>query len=67
MAAFMGAHVIIGSENADADRALLRDALGLNSVDVGGGWLIFRLPPAEVAGASRKERPASALPDVHEP
>jgi predicted enzyme related to lactoylglutathione lyase len=44
-----GAHLIIGSEDADADRAFLRHVLGLDSVDAGGGWLIFGLPPAEVA------------------
>jgi catechol 2,3-dioxygenase-like lactoylglutathione lyase family enzyme len=49
MPTFSGAHVIIGSENADADRAFLRDVLALDSIDVGAGWLIFRLPPAEVA------------------
>ena len=44
-----GAHVIIFSQDADADRAFLRDTLGFSSVDVGGGWLVFALPPAEVA------------------
>ena len=44
-----GAHVIISSTKAEKDRAFLRDVLGLPSVDVGGGWLIFGLPPAEVA------------------
>jgi catechol 2,3-dioxygenase-like lactoylglutathione lyase family enzyme len=44
-----GAHVILYSTDADADRAALRDVLGLPHVDVGGGWLIFGLPPAEVA------------------
>jgi catechol 2,3-dioxygenase-like lactoylglutathione lyase family enzyme len=44
-----GAHSIIYSKNADADRAFLRDVLGLPNVDAGGGWLIFGLPPAEVA------------------
>lgn len=44
-----GAHVIIYSKDADADRAFLRDLLQLTHVDVGGGWLIFGLPPAEVA------------------
>jgi catechol 2,3-dioxygenase-like lactoylglutathione lyase family enzyme len=44
-----GAHSIIYSTDADADRAFLRDVLGFGSVDVGGGWLIFGLPPAEVA------------------
>ena len=44
-----GAHAILYSTNADADRAFLRDVLKLTHVDVGGGWLIFGLPPAEVA------------------
>lgn len=37
------------SRDADADRAFLRDVLGYPNVDAGGGWLIFKLPPAEVA------------------
>ncbi len=44
-----GAHVLIYSRDADADRAFLRDILGLTNVDVGEGWLIFALPAAEVA------------------
>jgi catechol 2,3-dioxygenase-like lactoylglutathione lyase family enzyme len=44
-----GAHVIVYSRDADADRAFLRDVLGFDSVDAGGGWLIFALPPAELA------------------
>jgi catechol 2,3-dioxygenase-like lactoylglutathione lyase family enzyme len=44
-----GAHAIIYSKDADADRAFLKDVLGLAHVDVGGGWLIFTLPPSEVA------------------
>jgi len=44
-----GAHVIVASRDPDADRAFFRDVLGLPSVDAGGGWLIFGLPPAEVA------------------
>src|SRR5438128_7610241 len=45
----IGAHSIIYSTNPDADRAFLRDVLALPNVDVGDGWLIFALPPAEVA------------------
>ncbi len=44
-----GAHVIVYSKNAEADRAFLRDVLGFKSVDAGHGWLIFALPPAEAA------------------
>ena len=55
-----GAHSIIYSTNPDADRAFLRDVLNLPNVDVGGGWLIFGLPPAEVAVHPGEEN------DVHE-
>jgi hypothetical protein len=44
-----GAHVIVYSKDAAADRAFLRDVLDFRSVDAGGGWLIFALPPAEIA------------------
>ncbi|MFL5305550.1 MAG: VOC family protein [Polyangia bacterium] len=44
-----GAHAIIYSTSPEADRAFLRDVLGLTHVDVGHGWLIFGLPPAELA------------------
>ena len=44
-----GAHVIVYSEDAEADRAFLAEVLGLPSVDAGHGWLIFALPPSEVA------------------
>ena len=49
MSKIAGAHVIIYSADADADRAFLRDVLGFPHVDVGHGWLIFALPPSEVA------------------
>jgi len=45
----IGGHSIIYSTSPEADRAFLRDVVKLPSVDVGGGWLIFGLPPAEVA------------------
>lgn len=44
-----GAHVVIYSENAKADRKFFRDVLKFPYVDAGDGWLIFALPPAEVA------------------
>jgi len=44
-----GAHTVIYSRDAEADRAFFRDVLGLPSVDAGGGWLIFGLPAAEAA------------------
>lgn len=49
MTTIAGAHMIVYSANADADRAFLRDVLGFPHVDVGQGWLIFALPPSEVA------------------
>jgi catechol 2,3-dioxygenase-like lactoylglutathione lyase family enzyme len=44
-----GAHVILYSRDAQADRAFFRDVLAFDSVDAGHGWLIFALPPAEAA------------------
>ena len=44
-----GAHSILYSQKPDEDRAFLRDVLGLPHVDAGDGWLIFGLPPAELA------------------
>jgi len=56
----IGAHSILYSKKPEADRAFLRDVLELPNVDVGGGWLIFGLPPAEVAVHPSDEN------DVHE-
>jgi hypothetical protein len=44
-----GAHIVLYSANAEADRAFLRDMLGLSHIYVGDSWLIFALPPAEIA------------------
>ena len=44
-----GAHFLFYSTDADADRAFLRDMFNLEGVDAGGGWMIFKLPPAEIA------------------
>ncbi len=55
-----GAHSIIYSTNPEADRAFFRDVLRLPNVDVGDGWLIFGLPPAEVAVHPSEQN------DVHE-
>jgi catechol 2,3-dioxygenase-like lactoylglutathione lyase family enzyme len=44
-----GIHTIISSTDADRTRAFFRDILGLRCVDAGRGWLIFALPPAELA------------------
>ena len=42
-----GAHFLFYSKNPEADRAFFRDVLGFFSIDVGEGWLIFAMPPAE--------------------
>jgi hypothetical protein len=55
-----GAHVILYSKNAEADRAFFRDVLQYPFDDAGHGWLIFALPPAEVAVHPSDEN------DVHE-
>ncbi len=44
-----GAHVVVYTKDAEADRTFLRDVLGFPAVDAGHGWLIFALPPTEVA------------------
>jgi hypothetical protein len=44
-----GMHLIIYSKDADADKAFFRDVLKLTNVDLGHGWLIFGLPPSELA------------------
>jgi predicted enzyme related to lactoylglutathione lyase len=44
-----GVHALVFSTDAEAVRAFFRHVLGLASVDAGGGWLIFALPPAELA------------------
>lgn len=55
-----GAHLVLYSTDAEADRAFLADVLGFDSVDAGGGWLIFGLPPAEAA-VHPAEAPAAEL------
>jgi catechol 2,3-dioxygenase-like lactoylglutathione lyase family enzyme len=45
----VGAHVIIYSKDAEADRAFFRDVLGFPHADAGHNWLVFTLPPAEAA------------------
>jgi hypothetical protein len=56
----IGAHSIIYSKNPEADRTFLQDVLKLTNVDAGGGWLIFGLPPSEVAVHPSEKN------DVHE-
>jgi catechol 2,3-dioxygenase-like lactoylglutathione lyase family enzyme len=64
-----GAHAIIYSEDADAVRAFMRDVLEFPAVDAGGGWLIFALPPAELAAhpadASGRHQLYLMCDDVH--
>ncbi|NRD80915.1 extradiol dioxygenase [Bacillus sp. BRMEA1] len=43
------AHIILYSTKPEADRVFIRDVLGLSGIDAGDGWLIFKLPPAEIA------------------
>ena len=45
----IGAHILLYSKDPAADRAFFRDVLGFSAVDVGHGWLIFAMPPAEAA------------------
>ena len=56
-----GSHIIIYSQEADADRAFFRDVLDCRNVDAGAGWLIFTLPPAEVAVHPVEGPPAHEL------
>ena len=44
-----GAHLVLYSQDAEADRRFLAESIGLDSVDAGHGWLIFAMPPSEVA------------------
>jgi hypothetical protein len=53
-------HLVVYSQDADADRAVLRDVFGWESVDAGDGWLIFALPPAE-AVIHPADQPSIAL------
>ena len=55
-----GAHIIVYSKDADADHAFIRDVLRYPYADAGHGWLIFALPPAELAFHPSDEN------DVHE-
>jgi hypothetical protein len=56
----IGAHAVIFSTNSDADRAFLGDILKLPSIDAGGGYVIFGLPPSEIAVHQHDKN------DVHE-
>ena len=56
-----GVHAIVYSTAADEVRAFLRDTIGFSGVDAGGGWLIFALPPAELAVHPTEQEPSSNL------
>ena len=56
-----GAHMIVYSRDAEADRAFFRDVLGFASVDAGHGWLIFAMPPAEAAFHPAEDNDAHEL------
>jgi predicted enzyme related to lactoylglutathione lyase len=53
-------HSIVYASDAEQARAFFRDVLGLDNVDAHGGWLIFRLPPAELAVHPESEPGAPA-------
>src|SRR5207302_7508488 len=55
MTGISGVHALIYSSKPDQMRAFFRDVLELPSVDAGGGWLIFALPPAELAAHPAEE------------
>jgi catechol 2,3-dioxygenase-like lactoylglutathione lyase family enzyme len=65
----IGAHTILFTPDADADRAFFRDVLQFPSVDAGDGWLIFALPPGELACHPADGPPSQGLylmcDDVH--
>jgi catechol 2,3-dioxygenase-like lactoylglutathione lyase family enzyme len=56
-----GVHAIVFSEDTKRTRAFFRDTLKLGSVDAGGGWLIFALPPAELAAHPTDDHPRHEL------
>jgi catechol 2,3-dioxygenase-like lactoylglutathione lyase family enzyme len=63
--AVVAAHTILYAEDADAARAFLQNVLGLAHVDAGGGWLIFRSPPAELAVHPADSLPASGNSELY--
>ena len=64
-----GVHAIVFSQDAERARAFFRDTLGLSYVDAGDGWLIFALPPAELAAHPSDDEPRHELylmcDDIH--
>ena len=75
---FFGMHLLLYSRDPEADRAFFRDVLEISAIDAGEGWLIFKLPPAEMgihpADTPRRDDPcrsdlasATRLPVVPRP
>jgi catechol 2,3-dioxygenase-like lactoylglutathione lyase family enzyme len=60
----IGTHILFYTRDADADRAFLRDVLGFKNVDVGHGWLIFKMPPAEGAVHPAEKDQAGGSPEA---
>jgi catechol 2,3-dioxygenase-like lactoylglutathione lyase family enzyme len=56
-----GTHAVLFSRDPEAVRAYFRDVLGFASVDAGGGWLIFALPPAELGVHPTGDAPSASL------
>lgn len=63
--AITGTHMLFYTSEPDALRATFRDVFGFHSVDAGDGWLIFRLPPAEL-GIHPAEGPAAEAGMLHQ-
>ena len=64
--AIIGAHMLLYSSEPEALRSILSTAFGLDSVDAGRGWLIFGLPPSEIAVHKlRSPLPAPLLSQIH--
>ena len=59
--AIVGAHMLLYTSQPEALRATLRDLLGWKYVDTGGGWLIFAMPPAEIAVHPTEGAPTTEL------
>ena len=55
-----GTHVLLYTNNPEADRAFFRDVLGFRAVDIGHGWLIFAAPPTELAFHPADDEPSRA-------
>ena len=56
-----GAHVIVFTRDAAADRDFFRDVLEMPNVDSGGGWLIFEMPPSEIAFHPTDDAPVNEI------